>query len=187
MKSRGPLAARLPDKSDLDRKVSEHMDSSPRQPEYPCGGDQIARPPLTRLISLAGFRVEAVWLRRFGKFLVVGGTGVGVNSAALFLLYQMLSLPLVLASVVATELSIVSNFFLNDRWTFGCRWPTWGRFFKFNLVAFGGLLIAALTLWSLVALLRMPYLLANLLGVLLATSWNFAVNVFWTWGEVACL
>lgn len=186
MKSRGPLAARCPDNSGLDRKPSEHVDSSP-QPEHAYGGDQTARHLLARLTSLRGLRVEVVWLRRLGKFLVVGGTGVGVNSAALFLLYQMLSLPLVLASVLATELAIVSNFLLNNRWTFGCRWPTWGRFFKFNLVACGGLLIATLTLWSLVALVKMPYLFANLLGVLLATSWNFIVNVFWTWGGVSCL
>ncbi|HEY7122664.1 MAG TPA: GtrA family protein [Ktedonobacterales bacterium] len=186
MKSRGPLAARLHDNSGLDRKSSEHVDHSP-QPEHACSGDQAARQPLTRLLSLVGVHVEAVWLRRLGKFLVVGGTGLGVNSAALFLLYQMLSLPLVLASGLATELSIVSNFCLNDRWTFGCRWPTWGRFFKFNLVALGGLVLATLTLWSLVTLLRMPYLFANLLGVLLATSWNFVVNVFWTWGGVSCL
>lgn len=186
MKSRGSLAAHCPDNSGLDRKPSEHMDPSP-QPEHACSGDQIARHPLTRLISLMGVHVEAVWLRRLGKFLVVGCTGVGVNSAALFLLYQMLSLPLVLASALATELSIVSNFFLNDRWTFGCRLPTWRRFFRFNLVAFGGLLIATLTLWGLVTLLRMPYLFANLLGILLATSWNFVVNVFWTWGGVLCL
>ena len=186
MRSRGPLAARRSDNSGLDRKSSEHMDASP-QLEHAYGGDQIARHPLTRLISLRGFCVEAVWLRRFGKFLVVGGTGVGVNSAALFLLYQMLSLPLVLASVLATELSIASNFFWNDRWTFGRHWPTWGRFFKFNLVALGGLIIATTTLWGLVTLVRMPYLFANLLGVLLATSWNFVVNVFWTWGGVSCL
>ncbi len=186
MKSRGPLAARLPDKSDLDRESSEHVVPAP-QPERASSGNQTAHCLLARLTSLRGFRVEAVWLRKLGKFLVVGGTGMGVNSAALFLLYQMLSLPLVLASVLATELSIVSNFILNNRWTFGCRWPTWGRFFRFNLVAFGGLLIATLTLWGLVTLLRLPYLFANLLGVLLATSWNFVVNVFWTWGGVSCL
>lgn len=129
---------------------------------------------------------EVGMLRKLSKFLVVGGVGMGVNSAALFLLYQVLALPLVLASLLATELSIASNYYWNDRWTFGQRWPSWGRFGKFNLVALGGVLITTLTLWGLVTRLSMPYLLANLLGILLATSWNFIVNVFWTWG-VSCL
>jgi dolichol-phosphate mannosyltransferase len=127
------------------------------------------------------------WLPRLSKFLVVGGIGVAVNSGAIFLLHQVLALPLVIASLLAVELSIASNYFWNDRWTFGRRWPSWARFLKFNLVALGGLLITTSTLWTLVTALGMYYLLANVLGVLLATSWNFVVNVVWTWGSASCL
>lgn len=121
------------------------------------------------------------WLSRPGKFLLVGGTGVVVNSVALVCLHQFLAMPLVLASVLAVELSIANNFFWNDRWTFGRRWPTWRRFLKFNLVSLGGLVITTTTLWALVTHLHKPYLLANLFGILLATSWNFVINVLWTW------
>jgi dolichol-phosphate mannosyltransferase len=123
----------------------------------------------------------ARWLARPGKFLVVGGTGVVVNTVALACLHQLLALPLVLASALAVELSIASNFFWNDRWTFGRRWPTWRRFLKFNLVSLGGLVITTATLWALVTDLHSQYLLANLLGIMLATAWNFGINVLWTW------
>ncbi len=123
-------------------------------------------------------------LRRFAKpskYLVVGGTGAAVNSVGLVLLHQLLALPLVLASALAVEISIASNYFLNDRWTFGRRWPSWRRFLKFNLVSCGGLVITTVTLWALVTDLRSPYLLANLFGIVLATAWNFAINLLWTW------
>src|SRR5690348_13358942 len=58
------------------------------------------------------------YVRRLGKFLVVGASGVVVNNAALFTLYQVLRLPLLGASTAAVVLSIVNNFFWNDRWTF---------------------------------------------------------------------
>ena len=121
------------------------------------------------------------WLSRPGKFLLVGGTGAVVNSAALVCLHQLLSMSLVLASALAVELSIANNFFWNDRWTFGRRWPSWRRFLKFNLVSLGGLVITTTTLWALVTDMHSPLLLANLLGILLATGWNFVINVLWTW------
>jgi putative flippase GtrA len=186
MRSREPLVVRRPDNSRAARKSSEHLVPSPEQRDPASSKDQPTDHPLARQIALRRLLARAPLLRKLSKFLVVGGTGVGVNSAALFLLYQLLSLPLVVASPLATELAIVSNFYWNDRWTFGRRWPSWGRFFKFNLVALGGVLITTLTLWALVTTLKMPYLFANLLAILLATSWNFVVNMFWTWGG-SCL
>ncbi len=116
-------------------------------------------------------------------FLVVGGSGVVVNSVALVVLYEYLRLPLVAASALAVETAIASNFLLNDRWTFGRRRLSIHRFGKFNAVSLGGLVITTTTLWLLVNLFNMPYLLANLLGISLSTAWNFIVNVLWTWGQ----
>jgi dolichol-phosphate mannosyltransferase len=123
-------------------------------------------------------------LSRPGKYLVVGGTGAAVNSGGLVVLHQLLLLPLVLASVLAVEISIGSNYLLNDRWTFGRRWPSWRRFLKFNLVSCGGLVITTAILWALVTDLHSPYLLANACGIVVATAWNFAVNLLWTWRRI---
>ncbi len=121
---------------------------------------------------------------RLSKFLVVGVTGMLVNSLALFLLFQWVHLPLVIASVLSTEMAIVNNFCWNDRWTFGRTQLSIKRFAKFNLVSLAGLVITTCTLWLLVRHLGVYYLAANLLGIALATAWNFAVNVVWTWGGV---
>jgi putative flippase GtrA len=125
---------------------------------------------------------ERARLTRLGRFLMVGGTGVLVNSLALLVLFQWVHLALVLASALAAELAIVNNFWLNDRWTFNRTQLSLRRFARFNLVSLAGLLITTGTLWVLVRHLGIYYLTANLLGVALATAWNFVANSRWTWG-----
>jgi putative flippase GtrA len=105
-----------------------------------------------------------------------------VNSLGLFLLYQWARLPLVIASILSTEMAIVNNFCWNDRWTFGRRHLSLNRFALFNLVSLAGLVITTSTLWLLVRHLGFYYLAANLLGIALATAWNFVANSLWTWG-----
>jgi len=125
---------------------------------------------------------ERATFTRLSKFLVVGGTGMLVSSLALLILFQWAHLPLVVASALATELAIVNNFCWNDHWTFGRTHLSLSRFVKFNLVSLAGLAITVCTLWILVNHLGLYYLAANLLGIALATAWNFAANSFWTWG-----
>ena len=117
------------------------------------------------------------------KFALVGSAGVLVNSGALYVLYEWVRMPLVAASALAVEMAILHNYLLNDRWTFGRRLPSLGRFAKFNLVSLGGLLITTGTLYGLVHFLGLHYLLANLIGIGLATLWNFSLSLFWTWGS----
>ena len=45
-----------------------------------------------------------------------------------------------------------------------------------------GLGITTGTLWLLVRHLGCYYLTANLVGIALATAWNFVANSLWTWG-----
>jgi dolichol-phosphate mannosyltransferase len=124
-------------------------------------------------------------MRTLTRFLLVGGSGVVVNSVALFVLYGLAGLPLAVASALSVELAIANNFVWNDRWTFArarrseCRAQT--RFLKFNLVSLAGLAITTSTAWLLVQQSGVNYLLANLAGIALATTCNFLASVQWTW------
>ena len=120
---------------------------------------------------------------RLGKFLVVGGTGVVLNNAALYAFYQLVRLPLIAASALAVSLAIGNNFVLNDRWTFqhAPDAASLSRFIRFCVVSLGGLLLTTSTLWALVTYLDVQYMLANLVGIGLATASNFIVNLKWTW------
>ncbi len=121
-------------------------------------------------------------LTKFFKFSIVGLSGVGVNSAVLYLLFDAAHLPLLVASPLAVETAIATNFMLNAWWTFQDDTPTLQRFARFNLVALGGMLITVTTLQVLVTSTSLHYQLANLIGIGLGTLWNFGLNLLWTWG-----
>jgi putative flippase GtrA len=121
---------------------------------------------------------------RLARFLVVGGSGVLVNSTALLALHQWAGLPLLIASPLAVELSILNNFVWNDRWTFATRTPSRGpmqRLAQFNLVSALGLLITTSITVVLVQQLGVQYLLSNVCGIAVATGCNFLANARWTW------
>lgn len=155
--------------------------------------------------------VKGSLLIRFG---LVGLSGVFVNLGALALL-SALGLVSTLASALAIELSILSNFALNDAWTFAEQrsGSKRTRLARFQLVSLIGALMQWLTfvllglifalldlsvggwvsyepLWraqGLSALIAHPpelgawRYLAQLSGVAVAVSWNFLVNMTWTW------
>lgn len=119
---------------------------------------------------------------RLTKFLLVGAVGSLVNSVALFLLFELARMSLVVAAALSVEAAIVNNFLWNDLWTFGRGDLSLRRFARFNLVSLGGLAVATATLWALVTFAQAHYLAANLAGIGLATGWNFVANAVWTWG-----
>jgi dolichol-phosphate mannosyltransferase len=94
------------------------------------------------LRDILEFIINAWWIRlhsskTFIKFAIVGLSGVVVN-LCFFTLFLMMGMNKYLASPLAIELSIVSNFLLNNYWTF--RWRktmdrTGVRGLKFNGVA----------------------------------------------------
>jgi putative flippase GtrA len=55
------------------------------------------------------------------------------------------------------------------------------RVFRFSLVSLASLIITTLTLWALVTLLDVHYLVANAVGIALGTGSNFVGNLNWTW------
>ena len=128
----------------------------------------------------------AMVIRRFARplrFGVVGLSGIVVNSAILWALVRELHLAVLLGSVLATEAAILSNFLLNDRWTFrGVSERSFTqRLLRFNGVALGGMAITAGILTALASYTHLHLLIANLLAVGAATGWNYVVNSRWTW------
>ena len=117
------------------------------------------------------------------RFGIVGALGGVLNTAFLFLLYQVLHLALLLSSLAACELAVISNFLLNDRWVFGRRSASWTRFAKFNVTAAGGVAVTAGVIWTLVGLLGMHYLVANGVALGAAGLLNLGLSVRWVWSR----
>jgi dolichol-phosphate mannosyltransferase len=127
--------------------------------------------------------------RRFARplrFGLVGLSGVVINTAILWALVQAMRLPVLFASVLATEVAILSNFMLNDCWTFRAATRLHSfvqRLLRFNGVALGGMAISTVTLAILTTYANLHLLLANLLAVGAAMIWNYGVNSRWTWSK----
>lgn len=116
------------------------------------------------------------------RFAVVGVGGVAVNTICLHVLYGLWHLPLLVASSMSVEIAVAHNFFLNDRWTFGGRGPSFLRFAKFNASALLTLLVNVAAVWVLVRS-GIDYLAANLVGIGLGAALNFGASSTWVWRE----
>lgn len=136
-----------------------------------------------------GFRV--FWHRQrsavscYLRFCLVGGSGVFVDSLALWMLHQWAGVDLVLAKIAAAEVALVSNFILNDRWTFAdcrrqgvCRFC---RFCRFQLICLCGIGVSVATLYGLREWFGVPLLGANLCAIFLASIWNYVVSARFGW------
>ncbi len=120
-------------------------------------------------------------ITRFG---LVGASGLIVNTVALYFLVEIGRFPHLLAATLAAELSILSNFAFNDRWTFRAMRPAqprWQRLWRYNGIALGGMLLSLLVLTGLITFTNIHYLFANILAVGVATWCNYSANRRWTW------
>lgn len=128
--------------------------------------------------------------RRFIKFCVVGASGVPVNLLCTWFGYHFLffNLPEINrkagAYLLGIIISIFTNFLLNDIWTWKDRDKVQrgflGRMLRFYLVCAAASLIQFGTAMGLSVGLHLHYLLAQLIGIALATVINFLVNNLWT-------
>jgi len=125
-------------------------------------------------------------LWRFFKFIFVGLTGVGVNLGLLWLLTEKAGLFDVASSAIAIEVSIIWNFVLNNAFTFSDRNEPGivaflKRLVKFNFVSLAGAGINLGLFWVFKNSLHIYYILAQALGIIVATLWNYVLNMVWTW------
>ena len=127
---------------------------------------------------------SAAEVRRMARFGCVGLLGVLVNSGLLWLLTERARLYVALSSALATEGAILTNFALHQVWTFRSvndGEPVVAGLAEYNVIALGGLLLTVSTLLGLTALLRLPYLTANLTAVGAGTAWNYGASRRWAW------
>lgn len=144
--------------------------------EQATSGSSLAasKPPIMTFARLSKCRIL--------RFAVVGGTGVIVNTSVLYVLSRWAGLPLVAASALAVELAAISNYLLNDTWTFAARSPSLRRFVKFNTASLAGLALNVLSVWLLTRL-GLHLLVANLIGIAAGFAANYAFSVRWVWGH----
>lgn len=144
------------------------------------------------LKDIVEFILNAWWIRfnslkTFLQFAVVGASGVVVNLGC-FTLLLMAGMNKFVASPVAIEVSIVSNFLLNNYWTFrrrNIKDRIRVRGLKFNAVSLLALLVSYGTFVALsISFPNVAPQIHQLVGIVPATLLNYFLNSYWTFKHV---
>lgn len=124
-------------------------------------------------------------LQRPVKFIAVGASGVGVNLLLLYLLTDIAGVHYAASAFVAIEASIITNFLLNDRWTFKDRRGSkvFSRLLKYNAVSGAGVGVNMGIMALLVEVGGLHYLMAEFLAILGAFVWNYTLSSRYVWSK----
>jgi len=121
---------------------------------------------------------------RLVKFGIVGASGVGVNVGVLYLFTEFARIPYFIASLIAIELSILSNFTINLLWTWRDRSEegTLSRkIVRYHIGAGATAFLGNyLILLALTEFFGMHYMISNLIGIAVGTFSNYFINDLWT-------
>jgi dolichol-phosphate mannosyltransferase len=138
---------------------------------------------LKHILSLMRRKGE---LKRAITFLGVGLSGVVVNVGLYAILTRFVHLYDIGAQAISVEASIISNFALNDTFTFSDRRTTksggfFSRLLKFNLVSLVGFGINLGIFTLLTRVFSVYDIIATLIAIVITTIWNYVLSNFWTW------
>jgi putative flippase GtrA len=117
-------------------------------------------------------KLRPLFTIRFLKFCTVGASGVVVNLGLLLLFAEVMSLHVNLASALAIEFSVNTNFLINELWTFrdrrsGLKGGFARRWLRFHLVSLGG----AVLQWGV-------FIMANIFWLLTTNDWAIVEQYF---------
>lgn len=130
-------------------------------------------------------------LVRWCKFNFVGGIGIGVQFATLFLLRGILHVNYLAATAVAVEAAVLHNFVWHERYTWADRTKLAGRkkpgrpgqmqrFLRFHLSNGAVSIVGNLALMKvLVGQAHMNYLAANAIAITVCSLANFLMSDVW--------
>ena len=124
---------------------------------------------------------------RFMLFGIVGSIGVVLNLAELWLLYRVLALSFTTAQAVAAGVAMVTNFFLNNVFTYRDLrlrgWRMAAGLVSFCIACSAGALINVML--ATVCLERgLPWPIAATLGLGVGSVWNYSVTSVLTWRKL---
>lgn len=117
------------------------------------------------------------------KFCIVGGFGTFVTLGTLYFFTDICQIYYLYSNILSISISILSNFILNDLWTFKNNKdkPVQKRLPSFILISISGMIINTIVLYILTDIIHLYYLLSSFVGVLIVFPWNFLWNKYVTW------
>lgn len=135
-----------------------------------------------------GRRFDRPEAGRLWRFCVVGALAAGLQSALLWTFVEVGELYYLVATVVSIEITILSQYAINNAWTFrdrsndGLR-PYLGGLLRTNLVRGSAIPIQTGLLFLFVDALGLMYLVANLVAIAVSGIYRYVLDARWTWGS----
>lgn len=126
---------------------------------------------------------ENIFNLKILKFGIVGGSGVVVNMGLLYILTAYFHIDYKIASIFAIEMSIITNFLLNNYWTWQDQRDKnfWLKMMQYHIsVGIAAILANWLLLIFLTEVVGIYYMISNLIGIAVGTALNFVINDLWT-------
>ena len=124
---------------------------------------------------------------KFLKYALVGVSGYFVSCLVLFVcLFFQFSLSNAVATSI--EISLLTNFFFNNSWTFRENklekfWPLTRGLITFHAICLSGAIINQAIAVKFSTNIESSVYVANTAGYFIAAIWNYAINVGITWRE----
>lgn len=126
-------------------------------------------------------------LRRGAAFTAVGAMGIAVQLATLAMLTRGLGLHYLPATALAVETAVLHNFAWHERWTWGERtdsYGRWSRLWTFQLangvISIGG---NVLLMRLLSGMAHMNHLAADIMSIALCSGLNFLAGDRWVFKQ----
>ena len=121
---------------------------------------------------------------RFALFVLVGGLGLFVHMAVLWVGFTLSALSFITAQAAATITAMTSNFFLNNLFTYRDQrlrgWRVIRGLLSFYLICGVGA-VANVGIAAYAFRAEQAWWIAGLAGVIVGSVWNYAVSSVFTW------
>ncbi len=156
------------------------------------GSSKLGLHDITEFLWMTYCLTARAKLQRIIRFAIVGASGAAVNLLTLIVLVQAAHFDIMLAYPLALEVSIINNFFLNHKFTFsgddrtavlegGSGAGIAGKLMRYNAIALIGAAISWMAFMFLAHNLHIGYVIADILSIGVATSWNYWLSVRLVW------
>lgn len=135
---------------------------------------------------LIGARISDHW-KIVSKFAFVGATGAVINLSLLWFLTRFGLVHYIFSAIIAIEVSIFWNFYLNSEITFAYnflnRMDIVLAILKYHLASLLGISINILTLIILTEFFKIYYLISEIVAILLAFGLNYFISKNLVWNR----
>ena len=121
----------------------------------------------------------------FVRFCMVGAVGFLINLVILKLLHDAWGWPIVLATLIGSEVAYFSNFLFHNSWTYKHKAKVEKSFkrllVQFHLSAWSGMLLNVLIVYIAVTMFHLDSAIGLVIASVIVLFWNYVWTKFYIW------